>query len=426
MSDIYKVKEIIDQIASTSSRTEKEFILKNYKDNELLKEILQFIYNPYILTGISKKKISKKLILPTHPNDLSIEEIMDYLKTFNSGRDNDIVYVQHFIKDQPEELRDFYTRIITKDMSIGISADTINKAFGEGFIPTFNVMLAKKYFEHQDKVTGNFVLTQKLDGNRIVVIKENGHVKSFTRQGNQYEGLEEIESDIQNLCYDNMVFDGELIADVDGSTHDVYTETTSKARSKGSNKTGLLFYIFDVLTLEDFQKGVSKDNCIDRKNMLSFIFTSNNLPHCREVKPLYIGNDKSQINIWLQYALDNGWEGIMLNLDKPYVCKRTDYILKVKVMNTCDLRVVGFEEGTGRNEDRLGALLVDYKGFTVGVGSGFTDQDREVIWQNREKFMNSIVEIQYFEESKNADGGLSLRFPVFKQFRHDKDEVSYN
>ena len=116
----------------------------------------------------------------------------------------------------------------------------------------------------------------------------------------------------------------------------------------------------------------------------------------------------------------------MVNLDTPYVCKRTDTILKVKVMSTCDLKVIGFEEGTGKNVGKLGALLVNYKGFTVGVGSGFSDHDREYIWNHKDEYLENIVEIQYFEESKNQDGGLSLRFPVYKKLRTDKTEPSYN
>jgi DNA ligase-1 len=425
MSDIYKAKEIIEKIANTSSRTEKENLLKEYKNEGLFKDILHFVFNPYILTGISKKKIEKKFII-TPNTEITIEDIIEYLSTNNTGRDNDIQFVQSFIYGQPKEMQDIYKKIITKDLPIGIGADSINKIYGNGFIPTFDVMLAKKFDEHKEKIKGNFVITKKLDGNRIVLVKDKGIIKSFTRQGNQYEGLEEIESDFTDILLDNIVFDGELIADTEGSTHEIYAETTSKARSKGSNKTGLLFHIFDVLSLGEFQSGQSILNSVDRKNMLSQIFKDNDLPHCREVKPLYIGNDFKQIDILLKYALEQGWEGLMVNLDRPYVCKRTDSILKVKVMSTCDLRVIGFEEGSGRNESKLGALLVNYKGYSVGVGSGFTDADRDYIWQNQDKYLGKIVEIQYFEESKNQDGGISLRFPVFLKLRNDKTEESYN
>jgi len=241
-----KVLEIVEKLQGTSGRNDKEYILKQNESNELFKKVMHFIYNPYILTGISKKKISKKLKLSTEPSTLSIIEVMDYLQSHNSGRDEDIAFVQHFIKSQPENLRDFYTKIVTKDLSIGLTSGTLNKVYGKDFIPEFSVMLAKKFEEHSHKIKGDFVVSEKLDGNRILVIKDNDVVKSFTRQGKQYEGLEEIESDIANLPIDNVVFDGELIADIQGSTIEIYAETTSKARSKGSNKTGLIFHIFDM------------------------------------------------------------------------------------------------------------------------------------------------------------------------------------
>jgi len=145
---------------------------------------------------------------------------MDYLQSHNSGRDEDIMLVQHFIQSQPEGLRDLYTKIVSKDLTLGLTDGTLNKVYGD-FIPVFDVMLAKKFEEHQHKIKGNFVITEKLDGNRCVIIKDNGIVKSFTRQGKQYEGLEEIEQDIWGLAQDNIVFDGELIADIQGSTIEI-------------------------------------------------------------------------------------------------------------------------------------------------------------------------------------------------------------
>jgi len=421
-----KVLAIVEQLQATSGRNDKEAILLENKDNDLFKDIMKFVYDPFILTGLSKKKISKKLKLPKELSTLSTIEIMDYLKVHNSGRDEDIVFVQHFIQSQSENLRDFYTKIVSKDLTLGLTEGTLNKVYGEGFIKTFSVMLAKKFEEHQHKIKGDFVVSEKKDGNRVVVIKDNGIIKSFSRQGKPYEGLQEIESDILGLPIDNIVFDGELIADIQGSTIEVYAETTSKARSKGSNKTGLVFHIFDVLDLKEFQNSKSLSKCVARKSRLSNIFETYDLPHCREVKSLYIGKDLSEVGKWMSWATEQGLEGLMVNMDMPYVCKRSDVILKVKVMSTCDIKVIGFEEGTGKYKGKLGALVVDYKGYSCGVGSGFTDVDREYIWNNQEEYLNRVVEIQYFEESKNQQGGISLRFPVFKKLRLDKNEPSYN
>jgi DNA ligase-1 len=422
-----KILEIINQIKNTSSRNDKERILEENKNNELLIEIFKFVYDPYILTGISSKKINKKIKASSAAGFInSISDLMKYLEKNNTGTDCDILEVKWFIENEPSHLHELYIQIATKSLKIGITDSTLNKIYGSGFIKSFDVMLAKKFDEHKHKIKGNFVITKKLDGNRLVVIKENGVVKSFTRTGNQYEGLEQIESEIQALYLDNIVFDGELIADAEGSTHEIYAETTSKARSKGSNKTGLMFHIFDCLSLSDFQNGKSRENCINRKNFLTSIFQSNEFKYCIEVKPLYIGNNLSEVDQWMQHASEHQWEGLMVNMDTPYVCKRTDTILKVKSMLTCDLKVVGFEKGTGRNVGRLGALIVDYKGFSCGVGSGFSDYDRDYIWKNQSEYLGKIVEVKYFEESKNQDGGLSLRFPIYKRLRTDKTEESYN
>lgn len=423
MKHIY---DICKQLAATNSRIEKESILEKNEGIVLLKEIFKFVYDPFILTGLSSKKINKNTRLNATTEFNSLEGVMEYLKENNTGKDTDIANVQWFIEQQDNDLQDFYKQIFTKELKLGFTADTLNRVYGKDFIDTFDVMLAKKFEEHKHKITGDFVITKKLDGNRCVILKEDGVVKSFTRQGKKHEGLEEIESDFINLPLDNIVFDGELIADTDGSTQEVYAETTSKARRKGSNKTGLIYHVFDMLPLSEFKNGKSKQNCIERKHFLSQIFSNHDFQYCQEVEPLYIGNDLSQVDVWMEYAAQQEWEGLMVNLDKPYVCKRTDLILKVKNMNTCDLCVIDFEEGTGKNVGKLGAMVVDYKGYRCGVGSGFTDVDRDEIWNNKDKYIGKIIEVQYFEESKNADDGLSLRFPVFKNFRLDKNEPSYN
>ena len=423
-----EVLNIVNQIASTSGRNDKETILKKNQSNEKLKDVFYFVYNTYILTGLSTKKINKKTKEKGNTFN-NFEDMKNYILKHNTGTDHDIATVQNFIKNQPIELQDFYKKVFTKDLKIGITSGTLNKIYGKDFIPEFAVLLAKKFEEHSHKIKGNFVVTEKIDGNRIIVIKDNGIVKSFTRQGNQYEGLEEIESDIANLPLDNVVFDGELIADTQGSTHEIYTETTSKARKKGSNKTGLIFHIFDMLPLEEFQKGQSKDKCIDRKHKLSCLFADYDLPHCREVKPLYIGSDLSKVSELMKYANEQQWEGLMLNLDMPYVCKRSDYILKVKVFNEADVRVLNILEGTGKNAGKLGSITIQFEHqgqlYECNCGSGFSDEERNLYWVNPELLINKIVTISYFEISKNSDGSFSLRFPTWESIiRDDKDEIS--
>jgi DNA ligase-1 len=142
---------------------------------------------------------------------------------------------------------------------------------------------------------------------------------------------------------------------------------------------------------------------------------------------LYVGEDTSKITEILEEEVANGEEGVMINdYNALYEFKRTNSLLKVKKMQTMDLEIIGFEEGDGRLAGTLGAVLVRYKnGNVVKVGSGFSDQLRKEIWQNRDSHLGTICEVQYFEETTNADGGESLRFPIFKDFRHDKINADY-
>jgi DNA ligase-1 len=94
-------------------------------------------------------------------------------------------------------------------------------------------------------------------------------------------------------------------------------------------------------------------------------------------------------------------------------------------MNTLDLEIVGYEEGSGRLAGTLGAILVEYKNNVVRVGSGFSDELRREIWKDRIFWFGRICEIQYFEETTNQNGGISLRFPVFKDVRTDKFEADF-
>ena len=117
----------------------------------------------------------------------------------------------------------------------------------------------------------------------------------------------------------------------------------------------------------------------------------------------------------------------MINHDWYYECKRTAKLIKVKRFYTMDLKITEVVEGDGRLKGTLGALVVEYKNNTVNVGSGFTDEQRNYLWNNREQIVGCIVEVKYKEVSIDKNTGLeSLQFPIFLGFRNDKTQPSYD
>ena len=132
------------------------------------------------------------------------------------------------------------------------------------------------------------------------------------------------------------------------------------------------------------------------------------------------------IDHYLEKMVADDKEGLMLNRDSRYYRKRHSGILKVKRFYTVDLKVTAVEEGSGRLAGMLGAFVVDYKGNSVNVGSGMSDEQREEFWRNRESLPGRVIEVKYKEESRDKKTGLpSLQFPIFVSLREEGKEESY-
>jgi len=112
------------------------------------------------------------------------------------------------------------------------------------------------------------------------------------------------------------------------------------------------------------------------------------------------------------------------DMDAPYECKRSTFWMKFKPVYDYDLTVIGVEEGTGKNQGRMGALVCegidDGKHITVNVGSGYTDVERQSYWDYKESVIGQTAVVMADAITQNQDGSYSLRFPRFKTFRDDK------
>jgi DNA ligase-1 len=402
--------------------------LQKYKDDSVVHRYLKIAFDPYAVYGISTKKLHKSVPATSIIGIHSIFELFTYLTQHNTGTDQIVGLCQDFLDGVAacdRESADLLEKLICKDLSIGCEAKTINSVI-PGLIPTFEVQLAQKYFEKPERVEGKtFAITTKIDGGRIIAIKDpTGMVGFYTRAGQKYEGLVDLEAAFSDSIWPNgIVLDGEItiLDDVGIPSKEAYKKAMKITRSDG-DKHGLKMKVFDILTYDEWINQKC-EHTYDQRRMLL-----NNLGYCYrssyfELLPeLYRGTDTSKILELLEEAIAHSEEGVMINIcDAMYEFGRTWNLMKVKKMNTLDLQVVDYEEGSGRLAGTLGAIHVRYKdGNIVKVGSGFSDELRRQIWTHEVMIVGKIVEIQYFEETTNADGGISLRFPVFKDFRPDK------
>ena len=416
-TDLIEVKELFDKIANTSGKNDKIKIIKQNKDNELFIECLKFLLDSDIVTGLSKKKIKKRVAVMGYRLE-TMEEAMEYLKQHNSGKDSDIAMIKDFC-DRQEGCKLFCEGLFTKSLKIGVDVEGLNKAI-HNLIPSFDIMLGSK--GELDKLPkGMKFVTEKYDGVRCFTQIRDGKIIMKSRQNKVFEGLVDIENAIANLGLDNVCLDGELLA-IDSPYETVYKDTMKIVSTKDEEKHGVKYMLFDIIPLSEFDNKEGKMKYSDRRAWLDTIKESKFI----NVAPiLYKGTDVDEVLKVLDECRSNGAEGCMTNTDKPYEFKRSKVLQKLKVMSTCDLRVIGFEEGDGKLKGTLGKIICNYKGFDLGVGSGFSEAMRDEVWNNQDKYLGKISEIQYFEETNNDEGGLSLRFPVFKQWRFDKEEESY-
>lgn len=433
MNTIVHFKNFVNEINESNGRLYKQSVLNKYKDDVVIQRYLKIAFDPFMVFGISTKKLSKIVPGSGVTEVQSVFDLFEYLEKHNTGTDRDISICQEVlshVSTWDREAGTILEALICKDLSIGCDASTINKEI-PGLIPTFSVQLANKYFDKPQYVEGKtFAVTTKIDGGRIIALKENGQVSFYTRAGQKYEGLVDLEDEMSRLMPDNTCLDGEITLLVRGnlSSKEAYKQTMKIVRqTTNPEKHGIKMLVFDCMTAEEFKNQYCPNDYTVRRANAELLFNQIDFQYFELLPILYRGSDTSKITELLEEEVANGEEGIMINIcDALYEFKRTNSLLKVKKMQTMDLEIIGFEEGTGRLVGTLGAILVRYKdGNVVKVGSGFSDEIRTLIWTEPSDFLGKIVEIQYFEETTNADGGKSLRFPIFKDFRPDKTEADY-
>lgn len=453
-----QVAAIIKQIGATSSNNDKLALLKKHADVLGLKEILRFIYNPYCKTGISDAKLSKAMEnWPTSvgacrgDNAITWPKMITHFKKNQTGSNHDIVLAREFIwwyeSTQGAEAKELAMAIVTQNLKIGITATSLNKVYGASFIPKTGCMLGTPFDDvGSARVAWPCIVTEKLDGIRRILVKENGVCRFYSRSGHEDTGLVQIAEEAKHLP-DNYVYDGELLAI--GKFKDCIAQrqaTNSIANSKGI-RTGLTFNVFDMLPTTEFYAGRGHMRAMERKILLGATLMDDSIQHLHKdwsmhiaafgihhdlqyIKPvpiLGVVNSIHEVEPIVDEIWKRGGEGVMLNTSSGYYeVKRSKQLLKIKHVEEFVLPVVDIAEGTGKYEDAMGAIVCIYTASDgsksyVGVGSGFTDDQRRDIWENPEKYIGLNAEVESFGESTNAQGIKSINCPIFKRFVGDSE-----
>ena len=411
--------DIIQKLESDNSRLFKESVVADHIDDGLFVTGLQYALDPLVTFGVQqvpeKKDPTGEGLLPEDFYDMADALIKRDL-TGHAARDAILVAMA---KATQEEWNDWYRRILIKDLRCGVSVKTVN-GVAPNTIPVFGCMLAHDGAKHPKKITGECIIEYKYDGVRVIAIVQNGSATLYSRNGKLLTNFPHIEEALSKPEYNDTVFDGEVMSD------DFQSLMKQVHRKSGAQTEDAYLALFDVLSLDEFMEGEGSQDAMERKLALE---EYRDVEDCIKVVDYWVVNfDKPEgqelFDDLNKTALEKGYEGLMI---KPthdiYKCKRSHAWLKVKPFIEVTLSVVALEEGTGKNEGLLGALVVegedDGKFFRLNVGSGLTDENREQIWANQDAVIGQLVEIRAdaATQSQDSDDVWSLRFPRFKTFR---------
>ena len=327
----------------------------------------------------------------------------------------------------------FYRRILIKDLRCGVSEKTVNKIAkktkkAEYSVPVFECMLAHDSAKHQKKVSGKVCLDKKLDGVRVLTVIDcaMGEVVSqYTRNGKALQNFTKISQFIKNKALETgsraMVLDGEIVS---SSFQDLMKQVQRKTNVQADDA---VLQLFDIIPLSEFKQGKSVLNQRQRHVMLKeYCKIFDGFDNIQVIDKVDCDLDteagQKQFVEFNKEAIDQGYEGIMIkDPNAKYECKRSTAWLKQKPFVEVTLEVKHVEEGTGRNEGRLGAFVCegqdDGRTIKVNVGSGFSDSNRDTFWDSRSSIVGNLVEVRADAITQNQDGTWSLRFPRFKTFR---------
>ena len=419
-----ELTEFIELMRATSSATDKVEIIK--QSSPFIHKVLEYTYNPYkqyYVTSKTCKKNSGKFKYNTHKDVFSLLD--DLTNRVYTGHDA-IHQINGF--EMAVDGGELVYKIIDKDLGIRVGDSIINKAI-PGLIPAFKVALAKEYESKCDWSDGWFA-SRKLDGVRcLAVVNYEGECTLYSRMGKELTTLNKVKEAIEATGIINYVFDGEICL-VDEKGNEDFQGIMKQLRRKDHQIENPAYMIFDMLYKPNFDKGKSTDILSDRlcklRGWLQGRFINNNI--LRYTEQFQIADD-THLETWIKLASDSKWEGVMLRKDTGYEGKRTKNLLKVKKFHDAEYKVIDFDiddhevvrDGRSETIKMLAQVWIEHKGHRVKVGSGFTQEQRLQYMDG--SIVGKIITVQYFEETHNDRGGISLRFPTVKIVHGGKREM---
>lgn len=427
------INDFLNDLASNASRNYKIEQLEKNKDNELLREVIRLALDPF--TQFYQRKIPEyEFVGEDSEHQTSLEMAISNLYYLSSREVTGNAAIAHLRAIlcglEPDDAK-VIERIIQKDLKCGVQVSTANDVW-MGLIKEYPCMLCSPFDQKLvDKINFPAYAQMKMDGMRFNAIVRDGKCEFRSRNGKEILLLGNLEQEFIRLAGSvDCVFDGELLVMLDGDHQFADRQTGNgilNRANKGtiSEEQAALVHasVWDLIPYAYFADGYCPTPYAKRFSTLEAIVSKQKSAGKKiwTVTSTIVETLDQAQEIFQEY-LAEGFEGIILK-DGAGVWedKRAKHQIKFKGELECDLKIVAVEEGKGKAEGMLGAILCESSDgvVKVSVGSGFTDAHRKQYW--KENLVDKIVAVKYNSRIKNKFGEESLFLPVFVEIRDDKD-----
>ena len=424
MNETYiKLRHFVAEMRDTTSMLKKEEIIEKYKDNSFITEVLKWTLDPYKTYYVTSKNCKKLSHLITESPHDSLFDLLNNLDCRRFTGHDAIEMVNGYCAAHEKWIADLVYCIIDRNLQIRANTSLINKVI-PGLIPEFKVALANKYDpKYIDFEKDKWLVSRKLDGVRCVAICNSlREIKLYSRKGKEFKTLNKVKIELLKIMSPNTVLDGEICI-LDENRNESFQDIMKEIRRKDHTIDNPTFLVFDMLTKKEFDSGTSTRTLLER-NTSCF-----DLMHVQSLEQLPLEGFEHLQEI-SDKANKLGHEGIMIRKDCEYKGKRSNDILKIKKFHDAEYIIIDLDFGEHRiiengkevKQRLLSQVFIEHKGNRVGVGSGFSKEQRKYYNDNPDELIGKTITVQYFEETINNEGMTSLRFPTIKHvFENGRD-----
>lgn len=450
------IKQIFDEIASTSGNNAKIEILSKYKDNELLKRVLYMANSKRVKFFI--KRVPDYPKVDTEMGLMGLDHALDELSQITERKvtgGDAIALLETLLSSLTLDDAYILERIIEKDCKIGMGTTFMNKVFKD-LIEDTPYMGAISFDEKKARAIfgkGKRGYSQiKMDGRYCNAIIRGGEVELESRSGEttHVTGAKFL-AELAN--FEDCVLNGELtmdgvpryesngmiasIIDICGKKNERTEKEHAKKLEAFEKKHGsfeealnaIRYTVWDTITVDEYFDKASKTPYSTRLINVEYLINNSGSTMVKMIETRVVNSYKEAMDHFQEVLATevNGvpQEGTILKAeDGDWKDGKPTWQIKMKLEMDVDLVIVGFNYGTKgtKNENVISSLNCESSdGLLKTRPQGIKEDMMKYITENQDSLMGKIVQVKCNGLSNDKDGNYSLLYPAFMMVREDKD-----